>query len=79
MFSFCFLPAIIKKGTRPLGSSRVELRLKLMPRKAIEIDGLTKDYYTGFWRKRPHRALDRLDAEGGRRRSVRFSRAERRR
>ena len=31
-----------------------------MPRKAIEIDGLTKDYYTGFWRKRPQRALDRL-------------------
>jgi ABC-2 type transport system ATP-binding protein len=31
--------------------------------KAIEIDGLTKDYYTGFWRKRPHRALDGLELE----------------
>jgi ABC-2 type transport system ATP-binding protein len=27
---------------------------------AIEIDGLTKDYYLGFWRKRPRRALDGL-------------------
>jgi ABC-2 type transport system ATP-binding protein len=31
-----------------------------MSQQAIEIDGLTKDYYTGFWRKRPHRALDGL-------------------
>ena len=30
---------------------------------AIETRGLTKDYATGFWRKRPHRALDRLDLE----------------
>jgi ABC-2 type transport system ATP-binding protein len=29
-------------------------------RAAIEIDGLTKDYYLGFWRKRPRRALDGL-------------------
>jgi ABC-2 type transport system ATP-binding protein len=27
---------------------------------AIETDGLTKDYYLGFWRKRPYRALDGL-------------------
>ena len=27
---------------------------------AIEIEGLTKDYYVGFWRKRPNRALDGL-------------------
>jgi ABC-2 type transport system ATP-binding protein len=30
---------------------------------AIETRGLTKDYATGFWRKRPHRALDGLDLE----------------
>jgi len=30
---------------------------------AIETRGLTKDYPTGFWRARPHRALDRLDLE----------------
>jgi ABC-2 type transport system ATP-binding protein len=30
---------------------------------AIHIDGLTKDYWIGFWRKRPHRALDRLSLE----------------
>ena len=30
---------------------------------AIETRGLTKDYATGFWRKRPHRALDALDLE----------------
>ena len=33
--------------------------------RAIETRGLTKDYATGFWRKRPHRALDRLDLEVG--------------
>ena len=27
---------------------------------AIETEGLTKDYYVGFWRPRPHRALDAL-------------------
>jgi ABC-2 type transport system ATP-binding protein len=27
---------------------------------AIEIEGLTKDYYVGFWRKHPRRALDAL-------------------
>ena len=27
---------------------------------AIEIEGLTKDYFVGFWRKRPYRALDSL-------------------
>ena len=27
---------------------------------AIEISGLTKDYQSGFWRKRPWRALDGL-------------------
>ena len=27
---------------------------------AIRIDELTKDYWIGFWRKRPYRALDRL-------------------
>jgi ABC-2 type transport system ATP-binding protein len=27
---------------------------------AIETEDLTKDYFVGFWRKRPHRALDRL-------------------
>jgi ABC-2 type transport system ATP-binding protein len=34
---------------------------------AIEIDGLTKDYETGFWRKRKVRALDNLtlSVEGG--------------
>ena len=31
-----------------------------MAAKAIEIEGLTKDYSTGFWRKRPRRALDSL-------------------
>ena len=30
---------------------------------AIETRGLTKDYSTGFWRKRPHRVLDGLDLE----------------
>jgi ABC-2 type transport system ATP-binding protein len=30
---------------------------------AIETRGLTKDYATGFWRKRPNRALDGLDLE----------------
>ncbi|MGE5244164.1 MAG: ABC transporter ATP-binding protein [Betaproteobacteria bacterium] len=34
---------------------------------ALAIDGLTKDYAVGFWRKRPYRALDRLtlDVERG--------------
>jgi ABC-2 type transport system ATP-binding protein len=27
---------------------------------ALETDGLTKDYLIGFWRPRPHRALDQL-------------------
>ncbi|HEV3253414.1 MAG TPA: ABC transporter ATP-binding protein [Candidatus Acidoferrales bacterium] len=27
---------------------------------AIEFEGLTKDYFVGFWRKRPRRALDAL-------------------
>jgi ABC-2 type transport system ATP-binding protein len=38
-----------------------------MAHAAIEIAGLTKDYYTGFWRKRPRRALDglTLDVEEG--------------
>ncbi|MEW6320916.1 MAG: ABC transporter ATP-binding protein [Acidobacteriota bacterium] len=27
---------------------------------AVEIDGLTKDYLVGFWRRRPYRALDGL-------------------
>ena len=27
---------------------------------AIELDELTKDYFVGFWRPRPHRALDRV-------------------
>src|SRR6187431_1553151 len=27
---------------------------------AIETEGLTKDYLTGFWRPRPYRALDAL-------------------
>ena len=30
---------------------------------AIRIDQLTKDYWTGFWRKRPYRALDGLSLE----------------
>jgi ABC-2 type transport system ATP-binding protein len=30
---------------------------------AIRIDELTKDYWLGFWRKRPYRALDRLSLE----------------
>ncbi len=30
---------------------------------AIRIDELTKDYWVGFWRKRPYRALDRLSLE----------------
>jgi ABC-2 type transport system ATP-binding protein len=30
---------------------------------AIRIDDLTKDYWVGFWRKRPYRALDRLSIE----------------
>ena len=30
---------------------------------AIRIDDLTKDYWVGFWRKRPYRALDRLSLE----------------
>jgi ABC-2 type transport system ATP-binding protein len=33
-----------------------------MPR-AIRIEGLTKDFAVGFWRKRPRRALDRLTLE----------------
>src|SRR5579863_5576496 len=28
---------------------------------AVRTDSLTKDYRLGFWRRRPHRALDRLD------------------
>src|SRR3954462_1789392 len=30
---------------------------------AIEIEQLTKDFAVGFWRKRPHRALDGLTLE----------------
>ena len=30
---------------------------------AIHIDQLTKDYWIGFWRKRPYRALERLSLE----------------
>lgn len=30
---------------------------------AIRIEALTKDYWVGFWRKRPYRALDRLSLE----------------
>jgi ABC-2 type transport system ATP-binding protein len=30
---------------------------------AIRIDELTKDYWVGFWRKRPYRALDRLSLD----------------
>jgi ABC-2 type transport system ATP-binding protein len=30
---------------------------------AIRTEALTKDYLVGFWRKRPHRALDRLTLE----------------
>ena len=30
---------------------------------AIRIDALTKDYWIGFWRKRPYRALDRLSLD----------------
>jgi ABC-2 type transport system ATP-binding protein len=30
---------------------------------AIRIENLTKDYWVGFWRKRPYRALDRLSLE----------------
>jgi ABC-2 type transport system ATP-binding protein len=30
---------------------------------AIRIDDLSKDYWVGFWRKRPYRALDRLSLE----------------
>jgi ABC-2 type transport system ATP-binding protein len=32
---------------------------------AIETDSLTKDYAVGFWRQRPHRALDRLTLQIG--------------
>jgi ABC-2 type transport system ATP-binding protein len=32
---------------------------------AIRTDSLTKDYFVGFWRKRPHRALDALTLEVG--------------
>jgi len=31
-----------------------------MPTPIVEIDNLTKDYETGFWRKRKTRALDGL-------------------
>ncbi len=30
---------------------------------AIKLDGLTKDYAVGFWRPRPHRALDQVSLE----------------
>src|SRR5687768_4358971 len=30
---------------------------------AIRIEDLTKDYWIGFWRKRPYRALDRLSLD----------------
>ena len=30
---------------------------------AIRIEDLTKDYWVGFWRKRPYRALERLSLE----------------
>ena len=35
--------------------------------RALATSGLTKDYAVGFWRKRPHRALDRLtlDVDAG--------------
>jgi ABC-2 type transport system ATP-binding protein len=29
----------------------------------VRTDGLTKDFFTGFWRPRPHRALDGLSLE----------------
>jgi ABC-2 type transport system ATP-binding protein len=32
---------------------------------AIAIDGLTKEYQVGFWRRRPYRALDHLTLEVG--------------
>jgi ABC-2 type transport system ATP-binding protein len=32
---------------------------------AIEIEGLTKDFPVGFWKKRPYRALDALDLQVG--------------
>ncbi|MGB8851082.1 MAG: ABC transporter ATP-binding protein, partial [Candidatus Acidiferrales bacterium] len=38
-------------------------KIKYMGSAAIEIDGLTKDYATGFWRKKRRRALDGLSFE----------------
>src|SRR5947208_5019330 len=32
---------------------------------AIQMEGLTKDYAVGFWRRRPYRALDDLTLEIG--------------
>ena len=50
---------------------------------AIRIEDLTKDYWVGFWRKRPYRALERLSLEVRAARSsafsVRTARARRRR
>jgi ABC-2 type transport system ATP-binding protein len=34
--------------------------MTIMTTAAIEIDGLTKDYPLGFWRKRTRRSLDNL-------------------
>ena len=45
---------------------------------AIEIQGLTKDYPVGFWRKRNAPLARQSHAPGGGRRSLRISRAERR-
>ena len=46
---------------------------------AIETHELSKDYFVGFWRPRPYRALRRADPRRRARRGLRLSRAERRR
>ena len=52
--------------------------MKAMANPAIEINGLTKDYPVGFWRKKMRRSLDHLNLQSGGRGIVRISGAERR-
>ena len=46
----------------PARSHRRSRHSNQMP-PAIRIEDLTKDYWVGFWRKRPYRALERLSLE----------------
>ena len=54
--------AVLRPGDRVRAAPR-RVGRTLSPVLAIETRGLTKDYATGFWRKRPHRVLDALDLD----------------